>query len=244
MVCISSIGARGLKILSTFSLLGFVWSAPALAMAKDCVILIHGLSRTPFSMNKMAEKLSADGYQVVNQGYPSRSADISDLSEEALGDALPQCKNDRINIVTHSMGGILVRDYYARHKNAERPNRVVMLAPPNQGSEIIDDPNFDMLGSWWMGPAAEQLSAKDGSFVKSLPPVDFDTGVIAGDHSINPYFSDIIPGKDDGAVAVQSTRVDGQSHWILMHTNHSFMMENDDVIAQVEHYLKNGNFLH
>ncbi len=207
------------------------------------MILLHGLSRTKSSMNKIENTLVDNGYQVINEGYPSRSATVQELADEALPHAMNQCnERDNISYVTHSLGGILVRDFYARRTSLVRPVAVVMLGPPNQGSEIIDNPNYDRLGSWWNGPAGDQVSAKPDSYVNQLPPVNYPVGVIAGNESLNPFYSEMLPGADDGKVSVVRTRVDGMADWIVMPVTHSFMMRNEAVINQVINFLSSGHF--
>ena len=118
-------------------------------------------------MEKMAEALRQVGFIVVNQGYPSRESSIEELSESAISEALhkPQLSNcKKIHFVTHSLGGILVRSYFKRHTNS-RLGRVVMLGPPNQGSEVVDK-----IGGCWIfkilnGPAGNEL----GTDIKSTP---------------------------------------------------------------------------
>lgn len=212
---------------------------------KDCVILLHGLTRSPLSMRKLEGYLEGQGYDVVNQGYNSRRAGIPKLATPTINEALFNCPKNavKIHFVTHSLGGILVRQYLAQSK-IDKLGRVVMLAPPNQGSEVPDVlgdvPFFDLLN----GPAGAQLGTDDESIPLSLPAADFDLGIIAGNKSINPILSTLIPDDDDGKVSIESTKLDGMRDHIVMPVSHPMIMRDEDVMKQINHYLKYGNFDH
>lgn len=195
-------------------------------------------------MNRMEEALSQAGYRVQNIPYDSTESPVEVLATEAISKGLDGCSGaETIHFVTHSMGGILVRQYLEGH-DIDRLGRVVMLGPPNQGSEVVDRyarlPGFE----WFSGPAGLQLGTGEASLPRSLGPAHFDLGIIAGNHTVNPILSQSLPGKDDGKVSVDATRVEGMNDHLEMPVTHVFMMRDKDVIRQVLHYLANGHFEH
>ena len=215
----------------------------------DCVVLLHGLSRTEISMRLLGETLEYHGYSVINETYPSNDAPIGELVEH-VGAAVAACGPARVHFVTHSMGGILARTWL-RDNRPERMGRVVMLAPPNHGTEIVDNiaqldafPALAEAFELLQGPAARELGTDPGSVPSQLPPVDFELGVIAGNRAINPLGPILIEGENDGTVSVESTRVDGMADHIVLPVTHTMMMINPLVMAEVLEFLRNGVFDH
>lgn len=217
---------------------------PSLAMAQsECVILLHGLARVSNSLGELEEKLNKAGYEAVNINYPSRKYTVDVLAQDAVSRGLAGCSDaDVVHFVTHSLGGILVR-YYLQHNELKKLGRVVMLGPPNQGSEIVNGmlsvPGFRLFG----GPTGTALGTGEGHIPDALDAVTFDLGVIAGTTNINPLNFLFIEGANDSIVSVESTKVDGMNEHIVLPVTHTFMMRNNDVIDHVIHYLKTGSFI-
>ena len=208
----------------------------------ETVVVLHGLNRTSRAMGKMADTLAQEGYTVLNCNYPSRALPISALAEDVYQKIAPHiAEAESVHFVTHSMGGIVLRQMAKDHP---LPNmgRAVMLAPPNQGSELAD-----ALGSWrayrWVnGPSGDELGTATNSTPRLLGAPAFPLGVIAGDRTVNPLYSWLIPGADDGKVAVERTKVEGMADFRCLHVTHTWMMRNPQVIRQTAHFLKNGFF--
>jgi len=210
----------------------------------DYVVLLHGMGRTTRAMKKIEKELSQKGFRVVNVAYPSTREPIETLASNYLGQAITtQCRQpDRnIHFVTHSLGGIVLAYYL---KNTALPNlgRVVMLCPPNQGSEVADRFRTNFLYRFFVGPAGQQLGTTPSGLPNNLGAVNFELGIIAGDRTLNPFTSMLIPGADDGKVAVARTKVIGMKDFLVVHRTHTFIMRNREVINQALFFINNGFF--
>jgi hypothetical protein len=238
---------RGSSTAALAVAIAVLLSPPALAKpVSEHVILLPGLCRTSASMHAMERALDTAGYRVWNIGYPSRTGAVTTLSESVLAPAIRDCENagaSRVHFVGHSLGAILIRDYLCRHA-LPHAGHVVMLGPPNQGSEVVDK-----LGSWWLfkkinGPAGCELGTVPGSALDRAGVPGARVGIIAGDRSINWINSLMIPGRDDGKVSVERTKLEGMSDHLVLRTAHPFLPKNKTAIRQTLHFLRLGAFDH
>lgn len=117
-----------------------------------------------------------------------------------------------------------------------------MIAPPNQGSEIVDRLEHNFLFRKLMGPVASQLGTSEDKLARQLPPANYPVGIIAGDRPINPIGWLLFEGKHDGTVSVASTRLDGMTDFLLVHRSHTFIMNAPEVAEQTIHFLRHAKF--
>jgi triacylglycerol lipase len=242
-------GGNGARVFSVFMLmtaLATVQPTASAAESAGCVVLLHGLARTHQSMAPMAAFLESAAYRTANIDYPSTEKPIGELAV-AVKEGINQCRRDapgkRIHIVTHSMGGILVR-VYLKDNAVPDLGRVVMLSPPNQGSEAAEALRDLPFYRWLNGPAGQQLGTGNDSLPLSLGPVDFPLGIITGSESsvFDFWIAEVFPGENDGKVSVARAKVAGMTDFRVMPHNHTFIMQQEDVMEQVVFFLRNGRF--
>jgi pimeloyl-ACP methyl ester carboxylesterase len=220
--------------------------AKASPAAAECVILLHGLARTEGSLRNLEGAANEAGYVAVNLGYRSRDNPVEVLAEDVITRALQRCRaanTQKIHFITHSLGGILVRYYLTRHA-LDDLGRVVMLSPPNQGSEAADDLQDLSLYRWLNGPAGQQLVTGPDGLPARLGPVDYPLGIITGNRHafFDGWLADLFPGEHDGKVSVERAKVEGMSDFLVVPNSHSFIMDDAQVIAQSLYFLRNGHF--
>ena len=210
----------------------------------DCAILLHGMGRTAMSMSLIEDALIAQGYTVWNESYPSLSQSLEAFTAPMMESAITYCRDKRaasIHFVTHSLGGIIVR-YYLQDHQIDNLGRIVMLAPPNKGSEVADGMKDDFFYQTIMGPNAQMLGTDEHSLPNRLKPIAGEIGIIAGESDGEPWFLPEIPGADDGKVAVERTKLPEMRDFLRVKSGHTFIMRDDAVISQIVYFLENGHF--
>jgi triacylglycerol lipase len=218
--------------------------APVKGPPGEWIVLMHGLGRTSWSMNRILWSLEAERYNVFVLSYPTRRHGVEGLSERYLHrvvTAKVPVSAAKVHFVTHSLGGIVLRRYLAHH-TIPNLGRVVMLAPPNHGSKLVDSLRRNAIGRWILGRSGRELGTTPNDQPQRLGPVDFSLGVIAGDASLNPIFSRILKDPNDGKVTVESARIDGMSDFVVIRSSHTWMMWRGETLRYIKNFIRDGNF--
>jgi len=210
---------------------------------KGNVILLHGLGRTWRSMSRMASALEKAGYNACNIGYPSMRKPVEWLVDHIVAPAMEGQPQDRpCHVVTHSLGGILIR-HYLQDNALPEGSRIVMLAPPNHGSEVADHLRHWKLFQWILGPALQQLGTDEDSVPNRLKPIECEIGIMTGNRSVYPPVSWWIKGTNDGLVSIESARLEDMNDFLVVPSGHGLIMMRSAVIQQTIHFLQKGKFM-
>lgn len=205
--------------------------------------MLHGIAASSRSLRKLERAAASAGYRTLNADYSSRLMPFESLVEEVHEIIAPfVVQPGRTHFVTYSMGGLLARAYIAKYRPS-RLGSVVMLAPPNEGSEVADLLVRSRAYRWFFGPAGSQLTTnRSHALRRLLGEIDYPLGIIAGDRFIDPLGWLLIPGANDGRVSVARTKLYGMTDHITLHATHFGMARNPAAIAQAVHFLHHGRF--
>lgn len=214
------------------------WHQPRIREANgETVILLHGLWRSIWAMDPMAKFLNQQGYRTINIPYPSFRKPIEDIVTQISSIIDQHGGQSPIHFVTHSLGGIITRQLLAE-MTPENTGKVVMLAPPNQGSEIIDWLEGCPPLRKTLGPAG----AKIGTTTLDAPylPEHIDSAVIMGRRSSLPFFRHMLERENDGIVSVERGKTPGINEFHVIDSDHTFIVTEPQVMQMTHEFLKNG----
>lgn len=195
------------------------------------------------AMWRLASRIEKADYHVERVGYSSLNQTPQEILQEVTSQIQACCAtlNRPVHFVGHSLGGLLIRAYL-QDNNVKSLGRVVLMGTPNQGTAVVDY----YRDRWWMkmlGPMTSALGTDKESFPNTLQDPYYPVGVIAG-VTDSPVSEEVLPGQDDGLVAVESTKLNGMSDFIVVETGHSMMRYNEEVARQAIKFLANGKFDH
>lgn len=235
-------GAKRLQVLVP----PLPWQKLRVKSAKDdsdVVVCLHGLWRSVWAMEPLANSLHQAGYTTVSVPYGSFRYNLEDIAIQvsAAVDSWIQAGR-KVHFVTHSLGGVVLRQILMTSlKGHEQVNmgRVVMLAPPNHGSEIVDWLGKGPL-KYLLGPAGTFLSSEYMAGYSSHFPVEIESAVIMGNRSALPLFRKLLEEENDGIVSVEKGRLEGVKEFKIVHADHTFISSEPEVLTMIQHFLKTG----
>jgi len=238
----SAVAAMALGLTATDAVVASVATGhEAPAPVPETVVLLHGWWSNPLSMLRLKWSLQRDGYHVVNLGYRSVRVPLEDIAAKRLPRAIARrvpSNAPRVHFVTHSLGALLLREYLAHHPPANL-GRIVMLGPPNQGSELAGVGHGPFL-QWIAGPNYRYLTLQS-TLRAQLPTPSTEIGVVAGSHP-GLHASRKLPTPHDGRVSVDATRLPGMTDHAVVPAGHSRLPWSSTVVQLVKSFLVAGRF--
>ena len=188
-------------------------------------------------MEPMAKFLHRQGFHTVNVPYPSFRKPMDEITQIVQEAINLHGGNRKVHFVTHSLGGIVTRQLLEKIPT-EQIGRVVMLAPPNQGSEIIDWLEHCKPLKATLGPAGKALAT--GKVNAPPPPAHTDTAVIMGKKSSIPFFRAFLDSENDGIVSVNRGKIDGMNEFHVLDADHTFIASDPKTMDMTCAFLRDG----
>ena len=200
----------------------------------DRVVLLHGLWRSVRAMEGLSAHLNAQGFETLNIPYPSFRKSLDEIVA-GVQEAIPPSKKPT-HFVTHSMGGIVIR-CLAQKAPELITGKIVMLAPPNQGSEIIDWLTDSFLARTIFGPGGMSLSTENVR--QQIPGFQNQHQVagVMGQSKRIPLFQSLLGKDHDGIVTTEGGKVSGMKQFDIVKADHTLIMNNHEARKRVSAYL-------
>ena len=205
------------------------------------VVLLHGLWRGFRAMAPLERALGEEGFSTLNIPYPSPRFPVPELARRVAEQIRRHTEGRETSFVTHSLGGILLRQMLA----TEVPwkwGRCLMLAPPNEGSEIVDWLGNHPALARLLGPAGRSLGSHGLPKTLPAPPTGPEWGILMGTRPKIPFFQSLLEPSNDGIVSTARGRLAGVSRFAEVDADHTFIQMHPDTIRITREFLRNGRW--
>ena len=209
------------------------------------VILVHGFNKSSRDMKVLAQYLTAMGYECYVEDLPITYKEIH-FGVEKLQEFLEKIvsnhlrKGEKINLIGHSTGGLIIRKFISESKYTDYISRCVQIATPNQGSKLATlackiKPYSSIYRT------LKSLHYDQVKKMKFLDPNHIEIGAIAGNKN-NLFLGNFIGEKNDGRVEVNSVYYHGLKDFILLPYGHKDIHYQEETARYVHQFLQNGFF--
>ena len=205
------------------------------------VVLLHGLWRGWHAMEPLARVLGREGFSTLNLPYASTRLPIPKLVDHIRREVDKIATDEPVHFITHSLGGILGRALLAG-PHSWKAGRMVMLAPPNRGSEIVDWSVRHPLIHRLLGPAGRELGSE--GFPRQLPDLadGSEVAVIMGNRCSIPLFARLLEDDNDGIVSASKGRIPGLRGFAVVDADHTFIQMHPEVVRRCVRFLESAEW--
>ena len=205
------------------------------------VVLLHGLWRGWHAMEPLARSLDQQGFSTLNLPYPSTRLPIPVLVQRVRREIERIAGERPVHLITHSLGGIIARAMIGEPRTWNM-GRLVMLAPPNGGSEIVDWSKGHPMIHWLLGPAGRALGTR--GFPQSLPPLPehLEAAIIMGSRGSIPFFRKLLDQENDGIVSAAKGRITGIKGYAVVDADHTFIQTHPETVRLAIEFLRSGSW--
>jgi pimeloyl-ACP methyl ester carboxylesterase len=203
------------------------------------VLLVHGLGRTPVSLQGLARALRRSGHATRLFGYYAFAEHYDRIRLRLASELRALARSSEpVGLIGHSLGGLLLR-----HALVEAPglrvHRLIMLGTPNQ------PPRLAVRANRWLpfrvfARSCGSLLATPGAFAR-IPPPAVPYTLVAGTAGWRRVPGPFGAEPNDGIVSVSETLVTEGDEPLLLPVTHTFMMNDQRLQQMVLDLLNPGN---
>ncbi|MEA4918590.1 hypothetical protein [Proteiniphilum sp.] len=214
-------------------------------MKEQKVYIVHGILGGAYEYGSMRRFLKKNGFEAEVFSYKSRKTPILKAGKN-LYDRIKKENPSQISFITHSLGGLVLRamlQYSLEDLNFPKIHRIVMIAPPNQGTISANYIHRYAFLRFIIGVNLRDIKDDKGSLAKKLP-VDFstDVGIIAGISGHKWGYNPLIGEDNDGEIRPEETKLGTEKDFIIVKSNHIGILHNRKTIKLTAQFLKTGRF--
>ena len=212
--------------------------------ASTKVYLIHGFGGLGIELKELQKAISKEGYNNEIYSYPSLVLDVDSVGN-TLFDKIQRENFDTISFVTHSMGALVVRSIY-EHLDSLTSfpfiHRIVMIAPPNNGSPVADFVAQFSFVKHIIGPNINNITTNPLTGAGKYPIPTCEVGLIAGSYGKKKGFNIFVKGDNDGVLLPEQTKMGIEKDIAFIKSWHVGLLYNKTVKKYVISFLKQGVF--
>ncbi len=185
------------------------------------ILLVHGLGRTARSMSSLAIALQSAGHSPELFSYVALLHPFNNIVVRLRHHCQRLSTAGDYGVVTHSLGGVLIRAALAQ-ANFSLPAQVVMLAPPNQSPRLGRWANRLLPYQWFSQQCGANMA--DPDFYSRLPALDCPYTIIAGTAGMVGPISPFGEEPNDMIVGFEETKMRASDRPLAVPAFHSFIM--------------------